>query len=157
MFYSRVAPNLYFGKLPKTSRHFLKLEELGVTTCLNVTEEQYKFKNTIYRPIPDQSIPPPNLDFKDLVCEISKLLSEGHVVYVNCRNGRGRSALVTSCIIGKYLELSAEDAMLVVTKAHQQGHGTERKWRHRMLPVHEVQKDYVRKFLEPAPWWRRFC
>eukprot|EP00929_Paragymnodinium_shiwhaense_P078213 TRINITY_DN40503_c0_g2_i2.p1 TRINITY_DN40503_c0_g2~~TRINITY_DN40503_c0_g2_i2.p1 ORF type:complete len:314 (-),score=50.57 TRINITY_DN40503_c0_g2_i2:782-1723(-) len=49
-------------------------------------------------------------DLERLVLNLASRVSEGQVIYVHCRGGRGRSAVVAACLLAYVYKLSAEDA-----------------------------------------------
>ena len=54
-------------------------------------------------PIPDHGVPASREAMRQVIATIDDALAEGHVVYVHCRAGVGRSALVAGCWLADHL------------------------------------------------------
>jgi protein-tyrosine phosphatase len=150
MWYSEIYPFLYFGKYPETDAQKEELKKLDIDICVNLTSKFYTYDKTINFPIADQSIPVDEDAFEQLVRSLCVQLQGRKKIYIHCLNGRGRSALVASCIVGRYLDLSSEDAIHIVSNAHTKGHGQSRRWADVDLPVHKLQREFVSDFLDDS-------
>ncbi len=70
----------------------------------------------IDHPIPDFGVPEDQIVFDDLVEDLIDNMDSHHPVCVHCQAGIGRTGLVLSCIMGKYLSLSSRSAIKAVKK-----------------------------------------
>jgi hypothetical protein len=71
----------------------------------------------IYYPIPDFDIPEDSKSFLSLIDTVVDSMKKGAGVCVHCYAGIGRTGMALACIIGKYLSLTAEQAITTVRKA----------------------------------------
>jgi atypical dual specificity phosphatase len=72
--------------------------------------------NWTYFPIPDFDVPNDVAQFELLILDIIASLENNKPVCVHCHAGVGRTGLVLSCVMGKYLSLSAKRAIEAVRK-----------------------------------------
>ena len=127
MDYNRIHPNLYVGSCPKTLRDINVLNEIGVTAVLNLQtsdderyvkiawnalEKSYKSCGIKVRRVPVRDFDPEDLEEKLPACvrELRDLLSTGHVVYLHCTAGCGRSPTVAIAYLAWERGIALADA-----------------------------------------------
>lgn len=72
-------------------------------------------------------------------------------VYIHCRGGHGRSAMIAAIVIAIVNnDISANDALLVVFGAHQSRKVMKPKWRFLGAPQTRSQKEFVRSYIKYA-------
>ena len=67
-------------------------------------------------PVPDRGIPPNRAEFERVVSEVVGEVNRGGMVAVHCRQGIGRSAVVTIAVL-KALDIPTADAIARVSSA----------------------------------------
>jgi hypothetical protein len=100
--------NLRFGKYP-TQEEVILLVTNGYALFVDVTCEAemltpYILPNTIKLlklPIQDRSIPNNTAQVTELVKSITRTLDIHEKVYIHCKGGHGRSALIACCVLGE--------------------------------------------------------
>ncbi|MCX7725300.1 MAG: dual specificity protein phosphatase family protein [Chitinispirillaceae bacterium] len=71
----------------------------------------------LYYPILDFGIPnDKNGEFLSLIKSCIRSLENSEPICVHCRAGIGRTGMILTCIVGAYLKLNADDAVLYVKK-----------------------------------------
>jgi protein-tyrosine phosphatase len=111
MDYTLINSNLYVGSYPKTPEDINALKEMGVAAVLNLqTTDDERYLNIQWKAlkrhydscgieihrVPVRDFDPEDLEEKLPACvqELHDLLSAGHVVYLHCTAGCGRSPTV---------------------------------------------------------------
>ncbi|MDR2578957.1 MAG: dual specificity protein phosphatase family protein [Chitinispirillales bacterium] len=89
----------------------------------------------IYYPIPDFDIPEDPDAFLSLIDTVVDAMKNEKGVCVHCYAGIGRTGMALACIVGRYLALSADQAIATVRKA-------------RTSIETEEQLEFIRQFLD---------
>ena len=108
----QITPGLYLGGIPLASRnHLEKIKSLGVRHVLAILEADEAEKETFfsaplkkndwqtagieYRRISCPDMTPPSLEeLTEAAAWLSRRIEAGETVYINCKAGRGRSAMM---------------------------------------------------------------
>ncbi|MCE2982972.1 MAG: dual specificity protein phosphatase family protein [Parachlamydia sp.] len=127
--WSKIEPHsLYLGGLPlKNQGHFDKIKELGVTHVISLVEDFELEEGWSHQPVQgsewmDAGIHVTHIkaiDFCPLTQEqlkegietLSSLIAEGHVVYVHCKAGVGRSASIAVGFLMQEHDLTLDEAI----------------------------------------------
>lgn len=140
--------NLWFGCYPIEHMRLLKHMQLFV----DVTSEDlppYHNKSTfrITLPIKDRKAPQENqyAIVLGVVQFIYLYLIQNKPVYIHCRGGHGRSALVAALVLRR-LGYPADDALKMVYVAHQKRGTMKSPFRKIGAPQTTEQKKYVKQF-----------
>jgi ADP-ribosyl-[dinitrogen reductase] hydrolase len=97
--------------------------------------------------IPDHGVPAGRDVMARVVAVIDDALAAGHVVYVHCRAGIGRSATVVGCWLATHAR-DGEDALERLQALWQQS-SRSRMWP--VVPETEDQEHFIREWLSTAP------
>jgi atypical dual specificity phosphatase len=89
----------------------------------------------IHYPIHDFGVPSEPATFAELVGKIVAAMNKNVGVCIHCHAGIGRTGMALSCVVGKYLSISADQAIAAVRKARTSMETRE-------------QEDYTRRFLD---------
>ncbi len=148
-FYSVVCHGrIAFGKYPNQSQ-VNKLIEKRFTVFVDLTDFPkafYSAPNVIRFPIRDGTVPTETM--KHLIHKILKFIDRNSKVYIHCEHGRGRSVLLTCCLMASLYDLDYNKVIEIVNDAHRKGHGGNNKWMGRLVPPHQSQRDYLRGFID---------
>ena len=146
-----------FGGYPR-QEEVDELESVGVVCFVNLTYDTERkitpyetSKKLIYFPIPDHGVPTDKVLFAGLIALLTDLirsLEQGQRIYVHCKGGHGRSALVVSCILHDMYRYNAEQVIELTTIYHTQRPKLKNKWRNVVCPHHRFQRKYVYNFCE---------
>src|SRR5437867_2420141 len=124
---AQIYPNLYIGSCPKTPRDINTLKEISITAVLSLqTRDDECYANINWktlkryyesRCIEVYRLPVLDFDPKDLqeklpacVHELHDLLSAGHIVYLHCTAGCGRSPTVAIAYLTWHCGMTLTDA-----------------------------------------------
>lgn len=137
----------------------IKLEQFldsGIDYFIDLTEEgelhpyanqlqaiaEQRRKKVVHRrfSIPDESIPASAAQMHDILHCLRQALTEGHVVYVHCYGGIGRTGTVTGCYLQEELG-STEAALKELALLWQQ---MEKKTRWPATPETSEQLDWIK-------------
>ncbi len=147
LFHGQIA----FGKQPTPVQAEL-LNKQGYTVFVNLLENAGKneavYKAEMIIPFPIMNDSCPKQSIEDLITKLREILKEGRKMYIHCKNGRGRTGLVVSCLIGMLFDIDADSAIDIVNKAHRKGHGRSKKWQKHEIPSHRNQMKYIEDFLD---------
>lgn len=69
-------------------------------------------------------------------------------IYIHCKGGHGRSALVAAIIYGRLSPATTQEALAAVREAHQKRRVMDDKWRRLGAPQRAKQKAIVKKYIE---------
>jgi protein-tyrosine phosphatase len=151
---------LWFGAYPCTPGTMTALLDKGITAFLDLTTEEdisilgekynvgerYILPDDCIRlhvPIKDQRCPIVS-DASLMVDWTQQCLLDGRSVYIHCRGGHGRAALVTALVLMSYDDgMSAQTALDRVHAAHQKRRVMEPRWRKLGAPQTRTQKQFV--------------
>jgi len=127
--FSWIIPNqLAVGSYPHQTTSASQLRREGITAvlCLNEEDEQPVSEDIQHGflwqrvPIPDGFTGgvPSEEQFTQAIDILNRWVRKGHVVYVHCLAGVGRSASVCCLYVAQKQELSLEDAIAFVKEQH---------------------------------------
>ena len=146
-----------FGGYPR-QEEVDELESVGVICFVNLTYDTERritpytsSKKIIYFPIPDHGVPSDKVLFAGLISLLTDLikgLEHGQRIYVHCKGGHGRSALVVACILHDMYRYNADQVIELSTIYHTQRPRLKSKWRNVVCPHHRFQRKYVYSFCE---------
>lgn len=86
-----------------------------------ITANQWRHSGVQHKQLPSEDFKTMSLDaIEEGVEFIRKSVNQGLSVYIHCKAGRGRSALVLTCYLIKYHGFSAEDAIKHIQKDRPQ-------------------------------------
>jgi hypothetical protein len=155
-----------FGSFPSQDEVY-ELEEMGVILFVDLTVSSepklvpYTTNYTILSyPIPDKSIPKNCVEFCKFVYSIYKALTslgDDEKIYVHCKGGHGRSGIVVAMLLALYHNVSAEEALEMTRKFHQDRRVMRDKWRKIGSPQTIQQRDFVCKMFEPLDTDSELC
>ncbi len=97
-----------------------------------------------HSPIPDVSIPRSRQDMITILNSIDHATANGHVVYVHCWGGVGRTGMVIGCYLVRH-GMTGEEALADV---HQLWHTTDKSRTRPSSPETPAQQEWVRKWHE---------
>jgi protein-tyrosine phosphatase len=140
LWWNKIEPhNIYLGALPlKTEGHLDSILGLGVTRILSMVEN-FELEDG-WREVPVKaadwqkqgveveqihaidSYPLKLSEIERGVNYLVRNLEEGHIVYVHCKAGRGRSATIVIAYLMKFQKLSYEEAFAYVKKQRPKIH-----------------------------------
>ncbi|NDB82566.1 MAG: DUF1768 domain-containing protein [Alphaproteobacteria bacterium] len=154
-----------FGSFP-SQEAVDELEEEGVRFFINLTHDDEK-KITPYVtrytqisfPIIDRQVPKDWPAFARFIISLSNIimsLKQGHLVYLHCKGGHGRSGVVVASLFCYMFEMSPENALEQTTKSHSKRSVMREKWRKLGSPQTYYQKSFVHKFFEPLVFYRAY-
>jgi ADP-ribosyl-[dinitrogen reductase] hydrolase len=140
------------GASPQLTRERLsRLLAAGVTCFLDLTlpDEATPYDeglpveiDFLRKPIPDHGIPAePGHMAETLMC-LRQALHDGAIVYLHCRAGIGRTAMVAGCLLVEH-GLSGEEALMELNRLWQQSPRAQ-DWP--LIPETDRQADYVRRW-----------
>ena len=147
-----------FGSFPSQIQ-VLELENIGVRFFINLTFSSepklipYTTNYvTISHLIPDKSIPSEHVPFCKFIYNLYitlKFLGDGEKIYIHCKGGHGRSGIVVAMLLALYHNISAEEALEMTRRCHQERLVMRDKWRRIGAPQTAQQRDFVCKMFEP--------
>lgn len=152
-----------FGSYP-SQESVNELEKNGVKYFIDLTEsceknihEPYKTQyNYINYPIKDNHIPTNWNTFASLIIKISKIiksLKNDDKLYINCRAGHSRSALVVACLLCYIFNLSPQESLEYTSICHSMRKNLRNRWKKLPAPHSFIQKKFVYKFFEPLRFY----
>ena len=147
-----------FGSFPSQDEVDI-LEKMGVRFFVDLTLSSepklipYTTKYTIISHlIYDKSIPRDCVPFCKFIYDLYmtlKKLGDGEKIYVHCKGGHGRSGIVVAMLLALYYNMSADDALEMTHRCHQERRVMRDKWRKIGSPQTLQQRDFVCKMFEP--------
>lgn len=147
-----------FGSFP-SQESVIELEKNGVKYFINLTESDEKnitpYITTnicINYPIKDNYIPTDWNTFSIFIIKISKIiktLKKDEKIYIHCRGGHSRSAIVVACLLCYIFRLSPSESLEYTTKCHSLRKIMRNRWRKLSAPQSFIQKKFVYKFFQP--------
>lgn len=143
-----------FGSYP-SQEDVEELENNGVTLFLNLTSSDENLpsystsKKYINFPIKDTRIPDNNYKFSLLIIYLEDMIKKKEKLFIHCRGGHGRSALVAACLLCKIKNISSKEAMEIVSYSHNARKKMNEKYRNIVVPNSRIQRFYLSKIYEP--------
>jgi len=120
----------------ETTRDGTPLEDY--TAYLNEDDLQVEF------PISDRRTPKNLTSLKKMLRRLSKLLTDGHRLYIHCRGGHGRAGLICALLLRVHLGYTPDTALEYVKKQHRTRVKMEPRFRKMGAPQTAKQKEFVR-------------
>ncbi len=113
----------------------------------------------VRKPLPDHGVPSTPQVMNDILEYLDRAQLDGHLVYLHCRAGIGRTGTVAGChFINRGME--PDEALEHLQQLWHAG-GRTSVWPH--TPETDEQADYIRRWNQvpptpPAsrPWWKRW-
>lgn len=124
MDYYWLKPNkILVGQVPKTSDDIQRLKSLGVGQIVSLLEDDYGLESTWasnmrmgYKRFSIPDFGTPGLDvLTSIISAMDECIDSGHVVYVHCMMGLGRSGTV----VASYLVKDGMSAKAAIAKVRQ--------------------------------------
>lgn len=140
-----------FGKYP-TDDEVLLLRHNGYNIFLDlcpsseITWTPYNKEGLYYNSLPiiDRT---PNVGdliiFRTYIAQLTTAVQQGHKLYIHCRGGHGRSAMVAAIIYGKLTNNAPQTCLLTVKAVHQLRIEMKPKYRKMGAPQTAAQKKFV--------------
>ena len=150
-------------KQPDEARASLKrFLDCGVTFFLDLTEphelapyefllkeEAAKLRKTVeYRrlSIRDVDVPKTKEQMQDILDCIDEALQAGHIVYVHCWGGVGRTGTVVGCWLVRH-DMTGEQALAQLAELWKT---VEKAWRKPHCPETQAQREWIRAWSETS-------
>ena len=154
-YFCKLSDYLYFGKYPCESV-INELEQLGVNVFVDLTEDNddlkpYNIKGdkiVLKIPVIDCYIMDDNelhwlLEYlKNLIVYRNKIL------YIHCRGGHGRSAVVAGILYGYCNDMNSKTVLETLSRVHSERRIVKDEWRRLGCPQTQSQKNQVIRFLK---------
>lgn len=147
-----------FGSYP-SHESVKELEQEGVRYFIDLTCKgekginPYKTShNYIHFPIKDGKLPNNLTEFTSFIVYISDIITnlpENSLLYLHCKGGHTRSAIVTACLLCYIEKISPIESLRKTSFFHGQRVDMKDKWRRIGAPQTYTQKDFVIKLFEP--------
>ena len=151
---SKVTSKIYFGKYVDREVEN-ELISANVSVIVDVTHSfdrlipyTISFESDIIKfPIVDMetACDEDMIAFINFLCDY---LNSGHVIYIHCKGGHGRSAVVAALLYGIYYRKIACQALSDIYIAHQKRRIMKRQWRQIGAPQNQRQIDQVIRILD---------
>ena len=115
--YSEITDMIWLGGAPSQKKDYAYLLRQGIRAVVDIRQERsdnldlYAEQNIAHLklPVPDMRMPPPDVLTKG-VNFMKEQIDQGHIVYVHCAKGRGRSAALVVAYLMKHHGISYEKA-----------------------------------------------
>jgi predicted NAD-dependent protein-ADP-ribosyltransferase YbiA (DUF1768 family) len=152
-----------FGSYP-TQDMVDTLEENGVRHFIDLTcpgerriipyETKYEYVRYSIR---DHKVPSSWHSFAQFIlwiCNLIKKLKPGHLIYVHCKGGHGRSGIVVASVLCYLYRCGPAEALRLTGEYHSARKEMKEKRRRLGAPPGEYQKDFVRRFFRPLYFYK---
>jgi ribA/ribD-fused uncharacterized protein len=145
-----------FGAYP-TQKEIEDLENYNVRLFVNLTTEEenlyeYKSKYDIIKfPINDRDIPIDNYNFILLILFLENFVKEikNSKIYIHCKGGHGRSAMVSACLLCRLESIDPDKAIEIISESHSRRKNLKDKWKNKIFPNSRNQRYYLKKIFSP--------
>jgi ribA/ribD-fused uncharacterized protein len=143
-----------FGSYPE-QKDIEYLENQGVELILNLTTENDNLipyqtsKIVIKYPIQDTKVPKDNLKFVFLILFLESYVKSGKKIFIHCRGGHGRSALVSAALLCRLENISTDESIQKISESHNTRIKMNPKHRDVICPNSKIQRHYLRKIFQP--------
>lgn len=152
-----ILETLMFGRFP-FQEEVQELQSYGITHFLNLTQENEEYKgmklepyladHQVSCPIVERDIPHDDDAFLKCMSSLRDIILNGGKVYIHCKHGRGRSAMVATILLAVTRNLSYNQAILEINEGHWYGHGQSSHFRNKVIPPHTNQRQFAESFLD---------
>lgn len=146
-----------FGSYPSQDA-VKELEQNGVRYFVNLTCPDEKFiepyttqYTKIDYPIVDKGIPTDIISFCRLIVycgNVIRNLPSNLRLFINCRGGHSRSALLVVCILCHLFSIPVSEALDYTTRCHGSRSVLRDKWRKIKVPQSYIQKKFVHQLFK---------
>eukprot|EP00759_Apiculatamorpha_spiralis_P046417 PhF_6_TR42807/c0_g1_i1/m.64804 len=117
----------------KDKKKFLALLDQGITVFVNLMEDAdcsyieaaesstHRAFQALCFPIADGGVPPPTQipHFRQFIEDVIAKIYEGHVLYIHCLEGHGRTGIVVSILLAKLYNMPAMKAISLCSNLHK--------------------------------------
>jgi len=148
-FYSSLSKGYgYFGPYPNQTEANIIVNS-GISLFVDLTfphedTSSYTINCTkISFPIQDRGTPPLSIAFYKLIGQITDHIKSKQKVYIHCRGGHGRSAMVAACVLAYIKQIRPEEAIQQITKAHQLRPTLRHFWKDKPCPNSSLQRQFI--------------
>lgn len=154
-----------FGNYP-TQEGVYELERAGVRYFINLTLDGEKrirpyrvssSSKVIRFPIKDHSVPKCWNTFSRFIIRLGNIIGSipnGHLLFVHCRGGHGRAALVVAALLAYIFKVTPEAALQWTARFHAKRPAMREKWRAIGAPHQCKQRSFVFRLFEPLKMYR---
>ena len=148
---SLIEGRIRFGKYP-TDEEVALLKQNGYIIFLDLCPQEeitwppYSKEGLYYNSIPIADRTPDVKDlssFREFLKKLVEVISSGYLVYIHCRGGHGRSAMVAAILYGRITGLEPIECLQAVNEAHKLRTEVKSKFRKMGAPQTASQKRFV--------------
>jgi protein-tyrosine phosphatase len=150
--FAKVNDNIYFGKYPD-EEVLLDLKNIEVDVIVDLTHYTDKMLpyitdiTVIKFPIVDMNICNDNKIWP-LMNNLFEFLKNHKKIYIHCKGGHGRSAVIAACLFGLFYKKSASKSLVKISAAHSRRLIMKDKWRKIGAPQTSEQVTQVYRIID---------
>lgn len=148
---AKVTSRIYFGKYIDDDV-LQELNEIGIDIIIDLTHWSDRLAAyecdivTIKFPIRDMDIAEDDA-VMHLLTHLKILVEDGQRIYIHCKGGHGRSAVIAACLYGQCHSKDGSKALGKVWRAHQRRLEMRPRWRRLGAPQTDSQITQVLRIL----------
>ena len=154
--HKRVLQWLIFRGYPNQKKVIDLENKLNITTFVDLTSTYERLttpykttKKYIHFYIKDHDVPKNIIGYTSLLYNILGLIKKNEKIYVHCKGGHGRSGIVVACLLKILLSISAENAILMTTRIHNERKDMKEVWKRLGSPQTSYQRKFVHNYFKP--------
>lgn len=150
--FARVNHKIYFGKYID-NEVLTDLNNIGIDIIIDLTHHTDKMIPyntelfTIKFPIVDMSVCNDQRLYS-LIEKLCHFLKKDQKIYIHCKGGHGRSAVIAACLYGIYYHKTASESLYKIAEAHNRRLFMKYKWRKIGAPQTSTQIKQVFRVLD---------